>query len=120
MAVEIRVPQLAESISEATVGKWSVKAGDSVARDQLLVELETDKVTVEVNATEAGTVSEVLAAEGATVKVGDLLATITAGAEARCCPGSRCRAGPGRCPRSGGGQGRWPAVAGCCQAGGRE
>lgn len=55
MAVEIRVPQLAESISEATVGKWSVKAGDSVARDQLLVELETDKVTVEVNAQEAGT-----------------------------------------------------------------
>ena len=74
MAVEIRVPQLAESISEATVGKWSVKAGDSVARDQLLVELETDKVTVEVNAPEAGTLSEVLAAEGATVQVGDLLA----------------------------------------------
>jgi 2-oxoglutarate dehydrogenase E2 component (dihydrolipoamide succinyltransferase) len=82
MAVEIRVPQLAESISEATVGKWSVKAGDAVARDQLLVELETDKVTVEVNAPEAGTLSEVLAAEGATVQVGDLLATLTAGAGA--------------------------------------
>ncbi|MBX3452962.1 2-oxoglutarate dehydrogenase complex dihydrolipoyllysine-residue succinyltransferase [Ferrovibrio sp.] len=80
MAVEIRVPQLAESISEATVGKWSVKAGDSVARDQLLVELETDKVTVEVNAPEAGSVGEILAAEGATVTVGALLATITAGA----------------------------------------
>lgn len=82
MAVEIRVPQLAESISEATVGKWSVKAGDAVARDQLLVELETDKVTVEVNAPEAGTLGEVLAAEGATVQVGDLLATLTAGAGA--------------------------------------
>ncbi|QDO96176.1 2-oxoglutarate dehydrogenase complex dihydrolipoyllysine-residue succinyltransferase [Ferrovibrio terrae] len=82
MAVEIRVPQLAESISEATVGKWSVKAGDSVARDQLLVELETDKVTVEVNAQEAGTLDEVLAAEGATVQVGDLLATLTPGAGA--------------------------------------
>ena len=82
MAVEIRVPQLAESISEATVGKWSVKAGDSVARDQLLVELETDKVTVEVNAPEAGSVGEILAAEGATVAVGDLLATIVAGAGA--------------------------------------
>ena len=82
MAVEIRVPQLAESISEATVGKWSVKAGDAVARDQLLVELETDKVTVEVNAPEAGTLAEVLAAEGATVQVGDLLATLTAGAGA--------------------------------------
>lgn len=82
MAVEIRVPQLAESISEATVGKWSVKAGDTVARDQLLVELETDKVTVEVNAQEAGTLDEVLAAEGATVQVGDLLATLTPGAGA--------------------------------------
>lgn len=82
MAVEIRVPQLAESISEATVGKWSAKAGDSVARDQLLVELETDKVTVEVNAPEAGTLGEILAAEGATVQVGDLLATLTAGAGA--------------------------------------
>ena len=82
MAVEIRVPQLAESISEATVGKWSVKAGDAVARDQLLVELETDKVTVEVNAPEAGTLAEVLAAEGATVQVGDLLGTLTAGAGA--------------------------------------
>lgn len=82
MAVEIRVPQLAESISEATVGKWSVKAGDAVARDQLLVELETDKVTVEVNAQEAGTLDEVLAAEGATVQVGDLLATLTPGAGA--------------------------------------
>lgn len=82
MAVEIRVPQLAESISEATVGKWSVKPGMSVARDQLLVELETDKVTVEVNAPEAGTIAEVLAAEGATVKVGDLLATLNAGAGA--------------------------------------
>ncbi len=82
MAVEIRVPQLAESISEATVGKWSAKAGEAVARDQLLVELETDKVTVEVNAPEAGTLGEVLAAEGATVQVGDLLATITPGAGA--------------------------------------
>ena len=82
MSVEIRVPQLAESISEATVGKWSAKAGDTVARDQLLVELETDKVTVEVNAPEAGTLGEVLAAEGATVQVGDLLATLNAGAGA--------------------------------------
>ncbi|WP_341705619.1 biotin/lipoyl-containing protein, partial [Ferrovibrio sp.] len=82
MAVEIRVPQLAESISEATVGSWAVKAGDTVARDQLLVELETDKVTVEVNAPEAGTLSEILAAEGATVQVGDLLGTLAAGAGA--------------------------------------
>jgi len=80
MAVEIRVPQLAESISEATIGRWTVKPGDAVARDQLLCELETDKVTVEVNAPDAGTIGEILAAEGATVKVGDLLATLNAGA----------------------------------------
>ncbi len=98
MAVEIRVPQLAESISEATVGKWSVKAGDSVARDQLLVELETDKVTVEVNATEAGMVGEILAAEGATVKVGDLLATIAAGAAGAAKPAPKPAAAPAPAP----------------------
>jgi 2-oxoglutarate dehydrogenase E2 component (dihydrolipoamide succinyltransferase) len=97
MAVEIRVPQLAESISEATVGKWSVKAGDSVARDQLLVELETDKVTVEVNAQEAGTLDEVLAAEGATVQVGDLLATLTPGAGAAK-PAAKPAAAPAAAP----------------------
>src|SRR3546814_7012800 len=64
----MRVPQRAESISEATVGAWAVKAGEAVARDQLLVELETDKVTVEVNAPEAGTLAEILAATGATVQ----------------------------------------------------
>lgn len=89
MAVEIRVPQLAESISEATVGRWAVKAGEAVARDQLLVELETDKVTVEVNAPEAGTLGEVLAAEGATVQVGDLLATLNAGAGAAAKPAAK-------------------------------
>ncbi|WP_300300395.1 2-oxoglutarate dehydrogenase complex dihydrolipoyllysine-residue succinyltransferase [Ferrovibrio sp.] len=89
MAVEIRVPQLAESISEATVGRWAVKAGEAVARDQLLVELETDKVTVEVNAPEAGTLGEVLAAEGATVQVGDLLATLNAGSGAAAKPAAK-------------------------------
>jgi 2-oxoglutarate dehydrogenase E2 component (dihydrolipoamide succinyltransferase) len=98
MAVEIRVPQLAESISEATVGKWSVKAGDAVARDQLLVELETDKVTVEVNAPEAGTLSEVLAAEGATVQVGDLLATLAAGAGAAKPAAAKPAAAPAAAP----------------------
>ena len=98
MAVEIRVPQLAESISEATVGKWSAKAGDTVARDQLLVELETDKVTVEVNAPEAGTLGEVFAAEGATVQVGDLLATLTAGAGAAAKPEAKPAAAPAAAP----------------------
>ncbi|MGQ3300953.1 biotin/lipoyl-containing protein, partial [Reyranella sp.] len=55
MAVEIKVPALGESVTEATVAKWLVKAGDKVAVDQPLCELETDKVTVEVNASVAGT-----------------------------------------------------------------
>ena len=56
MAVEIKVPALGESVTEATVSKWMVKVGDSVAVDQPLCELETDKVTVEVPATTAGTI----------------------------------------------------------------
>src|SRR6185295_13182256 len=80
MAVEIKVPSLGESVTEATVSKWLVKAGDSVAIDQPLCELETDKVTVEVNATVAGTIAELAVAEGATVQVGGTLCHIEAGA----------------------------------------
>jgi 2-oxoglutarate dehydrogenase E2 component (dihydrolipoamide succinyltransferase) len=67
MAVEIKVPALGESVTEATVAKWLVKAGDTVTVDQPLCELETDKVTVEVNALSAGTVADLAVAEGATV-----------------------------------------------------
>jgi 2-oxoglutarate dehydrogenase E2 component (dihydrolipoamide succinyltransferase) len=70
---DIVVPTLGESVSEATVAKWLKKAGDSVRKDETLVELETDKVSVEVSAPEAGVLSEVLAAEGATVTIGALL-----------------------------------------------
>jgi 2-oxoglutarate dehydrogenase E2 component (dihydrolipoamide succinyltransferase) len=80
MAVEIKVPALGESVTEATVAKWLVKAGDSVAVDQPLCELETDKVTVEVNATVAGTMADLAVAEGATVQVGGVLCHIEAGA----------------------------------------
>jgi 2-oxoglutarate dehydrogenase E2 component (dihydrolipoamide succinyltransferase) len=82
MAVEIKVPALGESVTEATVSKWMVKAGDSVAIDQPLCELETDKVTVEVNATVAGTIADLAVAEGASVKVGGVLCHIEAGAGA--------------------------------------
>src|SRR5438552_59766 len=82
MAVEIKVPALGESVTEATVSKWLVKQGDSVAIDQPLCELETDKVTVEVNATVAGTITELAVAEGATVQVGGALCHIGAGAGA--------------------------------------
>ncbi|MBS0540328.1 MAG: 2-oxoglutarate dehydrogenase complex dihydrolipoyllysine-residue succinyltransferase [Proteobacteria bacterium] len=80
MAVEIKVPALGESVTEATVSKWLVKAGDQVAVDQPLCELETDKVTVEVNATVAGAIADLAVEEGATVQVGGLLCHIEAGA----------------------------------------
>jgi 2-oxoglutarate dehydrogenase E2 component (dihydrolipoamide succinyltransferase) len=70
---DIVVPTLGESVSEATVAKWMKKAGDTVRKDETLVELETDKVSVEVSAPEAGVLSEIVAAEGATVNIGALL-----------------------------------------------
>src|SRR5579863_6007375 len=80
MTSEIRVPALGESVTEATVARWLRKAGEPVAQDDPLVELETDKVTLEVNAPEAGTLSEIVAAEGANVQVGALLGRIGNGA----------------------------------------
>ena len=70
---DIVVPTLGESVSEATVAKWMKKAGDSVRKDETLVELETDKVSVEVSAPEAGVLSEIVAQQGATVSIGALL-----------------------------------------------
>ena len=76
---EIRVPTLGESVSEATIGKWFKKPGDFVKKDEPIVELETDKVTLEVNAPEAGVLAEIVATDGSTVGVGALLGQITAG-----------------------------------------
>jgi 2-oxoglutarate dehydrogenase E2 component (dihydrolipoamide succinyltransferase) len=70
---DIVVPTLGESVSEATVAKWMKKAGDTVRKDETLVELETDKVSVEVSAPEAGVLSEIVASEGATVGIGAIL-----------------------------------------------
>ncbi|MGI8841263.1 MAG: 2-oxoglutarate dehydrogenase complex dihydrolipoyllysine-residue succinyltransferase [Caulobacteraceae bacterium] len=70
---DIMTPALGESVTEATVAKWSKQAGDAVKRDEVLVELETDKVSLEVVAPEDGTLSEIAAAEGATVKPGEVL-----------------------------------------------
>ncbi len=79
---DIKVPTLGESVSEATVAKWFKKVGDAVAQDEPVVELETDKVTVEVRAESAGTLSEISAPEGTEVKVGALLGSIGAGGAA--------------------------------------
>ncbi len=79
---EIRVPTLGESVTEATIGKWFKKAGDAVAVDEPLVELETDKVTIEVPAPAAGILTDVAVKDGDTVAVGALLGAIKEGAGA--------------------------------------
>src|SRR5207302_1528912 len=79
---EIRVPTLGESVTEATIGKWFKKPGDPVAVDEPLVELETDKVTIEVPAPAAGMLGEISAKDGETVAVGALLGQIKEGAGA--------------------------------------
>jgi 2-oxoglutarate dehydrogenase E2 component (dihydrolipoamide succinyltransferase) len=81
MATDIKVPALGESVTSATVARWLKKAGDTIKRDEPLVELETDKVTVEVNAPAAGTLAEIAAAEGEEVGVGARLGTLTDDAE---------------------------------------
>ena len=87
MNIEIRVPTLGESVSEATIGKWFKKPGDSVQADEPLVELETDKVTLEVNAPASGILAEVTAKDGETVEPGALLGQIsTSGASASSAP----------------------------------
>ena len=78
MAADIKVPTLGESVTTATIARWIKKAGESVAADEAVVELETDKVTVEVNAPEAGVIAEIIADEGAEVEVGALLGRIDA------------------------------------------
>ncbi|WP_438991176.1 2-oxoglutarate dehydrogenase complex dihydrolipoyllysine-residue succinyltransferase [Lentibacter sp.] len=83
---EVRVPTLGESVTEATVATWFKKPGDAVQADEMLCELETDKVTVEVPAPAAGTLGEIVAAEGQTVGVDALLATITEGEAAAAAP----------------------------------
>ncbi|WP_363350066.1 2-oxoglutarate dehydrogenase complex dihydrolipoyllysine-residue succinyltransferase [Methylocystis echinoides] len=83
---EIRVPTLGESVTEATIGRWFKKQGDVVRADEALAELETDKVTLEVNAPAAGVLAEITAKEGETVQPGALLGQITPGAAAAAAP----------------------------------
>jgi 2-oxoglutarate dehydrogenase E2 component (dihydrolipoamide succinyltransferase) len=74
--VEVKVPQLSESVSEATMLQWKVKVGDAVSSDQILIEIETDKVVLEVPAPSAGVVSEILVTDGGTVIAEQLIARI--------------------------------------------
>ena len=79
MSIEIKVPPLPESVADATLVAWHKKAGDSVSRDENLVDLETDKVVLEVPAPASGTIAEIKVAEGATVVAGDILAILNEG-----------------------------------------
>ncbi|WP_339109023.1 2-oxoglutarate dehydrogenase complex dihydrolipoyllysine-residue succinyltransferase [Thioclava sp. GXIMD4216] len=105
MSTEVRVPTLGESVTEATVATWFKKPGDAVAQDEMLCELETDKVTVEVPAPAAGTLGEIVAAEGTTVGVDALLAMITeGGAAAATAP--KAEAPAAAAPAAGGSEGK--------------
>ena len=83
MSTEVRVPTLGESVTEATIATWFKKIGDPVELDEMLCELETDKVTVEVPSPIAGVITEIVVAEGSTVSVEALLAKISEGAVAQ-------------------------------------
>jgi len=106
---DIVVPTLGESVTEATVAKWLKQPGEAVAKDETLVELETDKVSVEVSAPEAGTLGEIVAAEGATVEIGALLGRLgaaRAGAPKPVAPASAGPAAPKKEPAKAGDTGR--------------
>ena len=83
MSIDIHVPTLGESVSDATIARWIKKAGETVAVDEPVVELETDKVTLEVPSPVAGILEEIIAAEGDTVEVGALLARVTESATSK-------------------------------------
>ena len=105
MTVDIIVPVLGESVTEATVMRWNKAPGEAVARDETLVELETDKIAVEVTAEAAGTLAEIVAAEGVDVEVGALLGRLEPGEDAA--PDVSAAAGP--VPESSAARGTVPA-----------
>ncbi|UCG98219.1 MAG: biotin/lipoyl-binding protein, partial [Burkholderiales bacterium] len=80
--VDVNVPQLSESVAEATLLQWKKKAGDAVAMDEILIEVETDKVVLEVPAPAAGVITEVIRPDGSTVTAGELIARIDSEARA--------------------------------------
>jgi len=99
MATEIKVPALGESVTEATVAKWLKKLGEPVAVDDPVVELETDKVTLEVNATAAGVLSEIRVSEGANVNVGGVLGTIDGAGKVAAAPAAASKPAPAAPPK---------------------
>ena len=80
MAVELRVPEVGESITEVQIGSWLKGEGDRVERDEAVVEIESDKATLELPAPVSGTIEKLLKKKGDTVKIGELIATLAEGA----------------------------------------
>src|SRR5262245_61931032 len=105
MSIEVRVPQLPESVTDATLVSWHKKAGDPVGRDENLVDLETDKVVLEVPAPSAGVIKEIKVENGATVTSGQVLAILEAGEGVATAPPAQQAAdkAPAAEPRSNGG-----------------
>jgi 2-oxoglutarate dehydrogenase E2 component (dihydrolipoamide succinyltransferase) len=92
--VEVKVPQLSESVSEATLLQWKKKAGEAVAIDEILIEIETDKVVLEVPAPAAGVLAQIVKADGATVTSGEIIATVDTEAKASAAPPAAAAAAP--------------------------
>src|ERR1700736_2675916 len=109
MPAEIKVPSLGESVTEATVAKWLKQPGETVAIDEPIAELETDKITLEVYAPAAGTLAEILAEEGANVPVGAVLGRIADGAALGEALHPPADAGPHLSPPARGGGGLSPS-----------
>ncbi|MCB8818987.1 2-oxoglutarate dehydrogenase complex dihydrolipoyllysine-residue succinyltransferase [Microvirga rosea] len=100
MATEIRVPTLGESVSEATIGRWFKKPGDPVKADEPVLELETDKVTLEVNAPASGTLGDIIAKDGETVSPGAVLGSIVEGGAAATAPAAKSDAPKAEAPKA--------------------
>ena len=110
--VEVKVPQLSESVAEATMLQWKKKVGDTVEMDEILIEIETDKVVLEVPAPAAGVLSELLMLDGSTVAAEQLIARIdTDGKVAAPSAAPACRARAARLPACGSGGAPAPCAA---------
>src|SRR3954465_7846015 len=100
--VEVKVPQLSESVAEATLLQWKKKPGEAVAIDEILIEVETDKVVLEVPAPSAGVLTEIVQNDGATVAAGQVIARIdtaaTAGAKAPAAAPAPAAGAPAQAP----------------------
>ena len=90
--IEVKVPQLSESVAEATLLQWHKKPGDAVARDENMIDIETDKVVLELPAPEAGVIARLIKPDGATVVAGEVIAVIDTEATAGTAPAASAAA----------------------------